>query len=178
MPELPFEIWKERIDNELNNIEKLNVLENSSVKRSTDFTELILNINGLGFIMKNSELLPKEFHKIYTQGKTLYSSGKKIKLNYFMESSVNEVGIKAAFVVSRKSGNAVWRNRVKRLLRESFRLNRHGLYELCCSKNVLLLLCLSPGSINQRQFKKIGLGFILDDVIDVLKKLQSKVEDE
>ncbi|MFX1280205.1 MAG: ubiquitin-conjugating enzyme E2 [Promethearchaeota archaeon] len=65
MPELPYEIWKERIDNELNNVQKLNVLANDSIKRTDEFTELIFNVKALGFIMKDSELLPKDLHKIH-----------------------------------------------------------------------------------------------------------------
>ena len=120
----------------------------------------------------------KDFQKIYSNGKTLYSSGNKIKLSYYVQSSVNEIGIRAAFVVSRKSGNAVWRNRVKRLLRESFRLNKLELHELCCSKNILILLSLSPGNFNQKNLKKIELNYILHDVKELLTKLISKVEDE
>jgi ubiquitin-protein ligase len=65
LPELPYEIWKERIDNELNNVQKLDVLATDSIKRTDEFTEIIFNIKALGFIMGESELHPQQLHKIH-----------------------------------------------------------------------------------------------------------------
>lgn len=129
-------------------------------------------------LSKNERIkLKRDFQKVYTKGKILYSSQKKIKVNYYLESSVNEGGIKAAFVVSKKAGNAVWRNRVKRLLREAYRTNKLLLKDLCISKNQLLLMIFSPNIINQKQNKKIKLDLILDDLIGLLDKMKSKVQD-
>lgn len=129
-------------------------------------------------LSKNERVkLKRDFQKIYSKGNFLLSSQEKIKVNYYVESSVNEGGIKAAFVVSKRAGNAVWRNRVKRLFREAYRCNKESLSELCCSKNLLLLLSFSPYKLNQKQNKKIKLDFILHDFIDLLQKVKSKVED-
>ncbi|MCB0729967.1 MAG: ribonuclease P protein component [Ignavibacteriae bacterium] len=129
-------------------------------------------------LSKNERIkLKRDFQKVYTKGKILYSSQKKIKVNYYLESSVNEGGIKAAFVVSKKAGNAVWRNRVKRLLREAYRTNKLLLKDLCISKNQLLLMIFSPNIINQKHNKKIKLDLILDDLIGLLDKMKSKVQD-
>lgn len=129
-------------------------------------------------LSKNERVkLKRDFQKIYSQGNLLLSSQGKIKVNYYIESSVNDGGIKAAFVVSKKAGNAVWRNRVKRLFREAYRCNKSSLNEICRSKNLLLLLSFSPYKLNQKQNKKIKLDFILHDFIDLLQKVKSKVED-
>jgi len=45
MPELPLEIWKDRIENELKSLEHLNVLEENSIIRKENSVELIVNIN-------------------------------------------------------------------------------------------------------------------------------------
>lgn len=119
----------------------------------------------------------KDFQKIYNQGKILYSSQKKLKVNYFMESSLNQVGIKAAFVVSSKAGKAVWRNRLKRLLRDAYRHNKLELKKLCESKNLQLLVSFSPNHINEAKNKKISLDYIFNDFVDLLEKLKSKVND-
>ena len=56
----------------------------------------------------------KDFKSVFNKGKRLYSGS--ITLVYLPSSCV-----KAGFAVSKKHGGSVMRNRVKRLLRESFR---------------------------------------------------------
>ncbi len=118
----------------------------------------------------------KDFQRVYSEGKQLNSSNNKLRVNYYFESSVNEVGIKAAFVVSKKAGNAVWRNRVKRLLRAAYRTNKLELKSCCIKNNFLLYLIFSPKTLNQKQNKKISLDFILEDFIDLLRKTKIKLE--
>ena len=56
----------------------------------------------------------KDFNLVFNKGKRLYSQC--LTVIYFPSSSV-----KAGFAVSKKHGGSVKRNRIKRLLRESFR---------------------------------------------------------
>ena len=56
----------------------------------------------------------KDFNAVFNKGKRIFSS--RITLIY-LEAEETKVG----FVVSKKHGNSVKRNRIKRLLRESFR---------------------------------------------------------
>ena len=56
----------------------------------------------------------KDFEKVFKNGKRLFSN--TITLLYYPAKE-----IKVGFVVSKKHGSAVMRNRIKRLLRESFR---------------------------------------------------------
>ena len=69
MPKLPLEIWKDRIENELNYLEHLNVLEKDSVVREEKSVELIININALGFIMKENsdclDVIPQKAHRVF-----------------------------------------------------------------------------------------------------------------
>jgi ubiquitin-protein ligase len=65
LPELPYEIWKDRIDNEIKNVEKLDVLEENSIKINSTSIELVLNLKALGFIKEQSDLALKNSHRIY-----------------------------------------------------------------------------------------------------------------
>jgi len=65
LPELPYEIWKDRIDNELSNMKKLGNLEENSINMNSNNIELILNITALGFVREKADLVPKNSHRIY-----------------------------------------------------------------------------------------------------------------
>ena len=56
----------------------------------------------------------KDFNKVFSKGKRLFSHS--LTLIYLEESE-----LKAGFAVSKKHGGSVRRNRIKRILRESFR---------------------------------------------------------
>ncbi len=56
----------------------------------------------------------KDFNLVFNKGKRIYS--KSLTVIYFPSKE-----IKAGFAVSKKHGTSVKRNRIKRLLRESFR---------------------------------------------------------
>lgn len=61
---------------------------------------------------------PSEFSKVYKRGKSF--ADKNIVV-YYMP---NQLGItRVGFSISKKVGNSVVRNRVRRLIRESFRVN-------------------------------------------------------
>jgi ribonuclease P protein component len=116
-----------------------------------------------------------EFDLVYSAGEILFSSSQKFKAVFFIHKESETSGIKAAFAVSRKSGNAVWRNRVKRLFRESFRRNKLELKELVELKNVSLLIVFSPNMINQTNRKKIFLKEVLPDVVDLINQVKAKL---
>ena len=67
---------------------------------------------------QNSLKKNKEFKKVYDEGK---SYANKYLVMYVLEnkSDINRLGIS----VSKKTGNSVVRHRLKRLIKESYRLN-------------------------------------------------------
>jgi ubiquitin-protein ligase len=68
-PELPLEIWKDRINNEVKDLKTLNVLEKDSIIKKENAVELIINIESLGFIKKlgseEDDLKPALNHRVF-----------------------------------------------------------------------------------------------------------------
>ena len=65
MPELPYEIWKDRVENELQNVNKAKVLEESSIVRDNNSVAFNINIKTLGFIKVSGDLVPQKSHKVF-----------------------------------------------------------------------------------------------------------------
>ena len=70
---------------------------------------------------KSAVLRRREFQRVYAAKKTFADS----LLVLHVEMNANGEAGKVGFAAGKKLGNAVTRNRLKRLMRESWRLNRH-----------------------------------------------------
>lgn len=117
----------------------------------------------------------KDFEKIFSSGKKVFSADKKVKAIYLIESESENKGVKIAVAISSKLGIAVWRNRIKRLIKEAYRLNKYILTEICLEKNILIKLVFSPNSLSEKNNKKIKFQDILPGVVDVLEKIKSTI---
>lgn len=117
----------------------------------------------------------KDFEELYSKGITLFSSTKKIKAVYIIEQNSDKPGIKISAAVSRRSGKAIWRNRVKRLIKESYRLNKHILIKKAEEFSIFIKIIFTPYSINMRNNKNIYLKDIMPDVIEIISKISSDV---
>lgn len=121
---------------------------------------------------KNERIKEKKlFEKLYTSGKISFSSNKKIKAVYFFVEDSNAVFPKVAVAVSKKAGNAFWRNRVKRLLREAYRLNKLPISSFCKEKKKRLFIILSPFLFNQKEYKTIGFFDVMPGVQEILSAI-------
>ena len=69
--------------------------------------------------MKNTKILKKnyEFKKILNKGK--YFQGKQIEVFYLKEDILNNL---LGIAVSKKVANSVYRHKIKRLIKEAYRL--------------------------------------------------------
>jgi len=115
----------------------------------------------------------KDFDKIFSSGKMLYSSSKLIKAVYIVEKEGENKGVRIAVAVSKRLGIAVWRNRIKRLIKESYRLNKEILLDICSKKNILLKIVFSPNFLNEKDNKNIMLIDLMPSVVDLMIKLRS-----
>jgi ribonuclease P protein component len=117
----------------------------------------------------------KDFQKIYESGKVVYSQGKNIKATYIIEENSAVPGIKIASAVSKKAGKAVWRNRLKRLIKESYRLNKENVVNTAVEKSRLVKIIFSPNWLNQKTNKNIKLKNVMPEVADIILKVKGSL---
>lgn len=117
----------------------------------------------------------KEFDLIYSIGKTIYSEDKKIKALFIKNRTNENPGVKIAVAISKRSGNAVWRNRVRRIIREIFRLNKERLVAACRKKRVSLNVIFSAFSMNEKNNKKVQYCNVSPPVLDIINKLENEI---
>ena len=117
----------------------------------------------------------KDFELIFSSGKFVPSANKKIKAIFLVEENNEIPEIKIAAAVSKKHGNAVWRNKFKRLVRESYRLNKEILTGTCLEKKLLLNIIFSPLSLNQKNNKNIYLNDVGSDMVEILTRIKNRL---
>ena len=132
-------------------------------------------MKNFGLSKKERIKLKRHFNLVYTRGKVIYSPARKIKATYYHEDNQENAGVKVAFAVHKKAGKAVWRNRVKRLLREAYRLNKSDIVETAMKKGKFLLIVFSPNRIDQKHNKKIYLKDVMPEVIDLMKVIKQDI---
>ena len=109
---------------------------------------------------------------MFTHGQTLVSRDKKLRAKYlFVEDKDKSEKVKVGLSVSSNKGNSVWRNRIKRILRELIRKEKESLLSIVRQKNKKFLIIFSPLSINQDNFNKISLENLTAPMTDILNKL-------
>jgi len=116
----------------------------------------------------------RDFEKVYSSAKVLFSSDRLIKVHFLFVDS-NVAGIKIAAAVSKKAGKAVWRNRVKRLIKETYRLNKKLLLEKVLNQNSQLRLVFSPNRLSEASNKKIYLSDISPGVVELMNKIIQQI---
>ena len=114
----------------------------------------------------------KDFEIIFASGKTILSNNRKLKASFIIQRNDAGPEVKIAAAVSKKSGNAVWRNRVKRLIKESYRLNKQTLKDITEEKKIILKIVFSANALTAKKNKKLKLKDIMPDMIELMETLK------
>ena len=110
----------------------------------------------------------KLIEKLFKEGKTLTSF--PLKLIYFKVEVPVDAKLKTGVAVPKKNfKSAVKRNRIKRLLRESYRLNKHLVFNNSKGNFAFLILYIGKEMPNYPELEK-GMQLIL-------KKFLKKIDD-
>ena len=117
----------------------------------------------------------KEIEELYNNGSIVFSDDKKIKAVYKIYDGKEKIGLFYTVAVHKKAGNAVWRNRAKRLLRDAFRLNKYGFLSYCANQRILLKIIFSPNSINSQISKKLNLADFVPAMRSILSSFGTSV---
>ena len=116
--------------------------------------------------MKNKN----DIELVYKKGYVIISADRKLKANYISIDSETKK-VKTAVSVSSKAGNSVWRNRLKRLIRESLRQEELILKETVFKNKLELSIIFSPYRINKTNLVYPILKEIKPAVTDILNKI-------
>lgn len=111
-----------------------------------------------------------EIEAVYKNGNVIISTDRKLKANHLSSKSITNQ-IKIAVTVSSKVGSSVWRNRLKRIIRESLRLEKEILKEIVFKQKSEFSIIFSQYRINQVNHKRLFLKDIKPAVTDILNKL-------
>jgi ribonuclease P protein component len=117
----------------------------------------------------------KDFKKIYLEGKVVFSDDGRLKATFLINACRDNPVVKVSAVVSKKTGKAVWRNRLKRLIKESYRLNKLELLEACAVKKVSLDLIFTPIGFSLLEDKRIKLAEFMPAMLDLLNKVKERL---
>lgn len=121
----------------------------------------------------------KIFEKTLLFGTKLYSKSQRIKCSFILEKldseSKKESLIKVAFVIGRKTGKAVWRNKVKRKLREIYRLNKHSIISLLGQYSKKLYLIISASKLNESFHRKVNYKELEGDVLELFETIKKEI---
>ncbi len=116
----------------------------------------------------------KKIQLLIQDGSSVFSSRNSLKAIYIIQDS-NEPGVKIAVGISRKAGKAVWRNKLKRLIRNAYRLNKIPLLETAKQKNKLVLILFTSLSYNELNNKKLFYREIEAEVKSLLDKIEKRI---
>lgn len=128
------------------------------------------------YTLRKNEILRgrNTFSKVFSSGNKMVD--KYITCFYQLENSDTETNrVMVGFAVSKRIGKAVVRNRIKRLMRESYRLNKHILLDTPSPNNFIASIILMYGKNNPVQIKNVVFESVKQEVERLLSRLRTKI---
>ena len=111
----------------------------------------------------------KRFEKLFSDGRVIHE--KKIMLRYFLDDEAPTYNM--AFIVAKRLGKAVDRNKIKRRMREVYRRNLYMLDALYGNRKNEI-----PGFYGAFMAKSVNLDYTQaeSEIIKLLEKLKKKIQ--
>lgn len=126
-------------------------------------------------LSKNERIKQKKiFDELFKSGKVILSKDNSLKSVYLIKKT-DYPGVKISVGVSKKAGKAFWRNRLKRLIRNAYRLNKLELVELAFKKKITIFILFLSISLNQSTSKKLFYKNIEKEIIFLLQKINKTI---
>jgi ribonuclease P protein component len=130
--------------------------------------------------MNTKNTFPKKEHlcgeirinRLFTEGKAFIAY--PLRVMYSINKIPSTEAVKTMVTVPKKRfKRAVKRNRIKRLMRESYRLNKHSLYELCNEHNISLQIAFGYVSDTEADFVEIQ-----EKMRKALARIETKIKEK
>lgn len=116
----------------------------------------------------------KNIQLLIQEGSSVFSSRNSLKAIYLIQDS-DKPGVKIAVGISKKAGKAVWRNKLKRLIRNAYRLNKIPLIKSAQQKNKSVLILFTSLSYNEQNNKNLFYDEIVKEVKSLLEKIAKRI---
>lgn len=116
----------------------------------------------------------KNIQLLIQAGSSVFSSKNSLKAIYLIQDA-DKPGVKIAVGISRRAGRAVWRNKLKRLIRNAYRLNKIPLINSAKEKNKQVLILFTSLSYNEQNNKKLQYNDIAAEVKSLLYKITKRI---
>jgi len=128
--------------------------------------------------MQQSNCFPKKEHlcgeirinKLYAEGKAFIAYPYRVV--YRIEKKQTDIPVQVLVSVPKKRfKSAVKRNKIKRLMREAYRLNKHFLTDICNQNACQIQIALNYVSDTEMDYKAMEVK-----MIDALTKISQRIE--